>query len=119
MPTKGYFMQMTGAVLLGLAALVVAAILVFALAPYILPFFAAMLPFLVGAFLVIIAVIVIWVILYVAAIIGVAIYYAIKHPISQIKTHHPNVLILLHLIVQFICEIITSMVILIQKKVPV
>lgn len=87
MPTKGYFMQMTGAVLLGLAALAVAAILVFTLSPYILPFFSAMLPFLLGAFLVIVAVIVVWLILYAAAMIGVAIYYAIRHPMEVSKEH--------------------------------
>ena len=86
MPGKGYFLQMTGAILLGLATLAVAVLVVLALSPYILPFFSAILPFLAGVVLVIVVVIIIWIVLYIAAIIGVGLYFAIKHPMEVNKT---------------------------------
>jgi hypothetical protein len=57
-------------------------VLVFLLAPYILPFFVGLLPFLVGTLLFIVAVIVVWIIIYIAAVIGVALYYIIMHPMT-------------------------------------
>jgi hypothetical protein len=82
MPSGGYFLNLTGAVLLGIATLIVAAVLVLALSPYILPFFVGLLPFLVGAVLLVAAIIIIWLVIYIAATIGVAIYYIIKHPMK-------------------------------------
>ena len=71
---------MTGAFLLGVVALVISIAAVFLLAPYIFPFLLAIFPFLAGTMLVIAAVVIIWVLIYVFAMVGVAIYYAIKHP---------------------------------------
>jgi hypothetical protein len=85
MPEKGYFLHLTGAVLLGLVTLGMAVAAVFLLAPYLIPFFEAALPFLVGAVLIIVAVIIVWMILYVAGVVGVAIYYAIRHPMQVSK----------------------------------
>ncbi len=82
MPSGGYFLKLTGAVLLGLVTLAIAAVLVFLLAPYIIPFFVGLLPFLVGTLVFIVAVIVVWVIIYVAAVIGIALYYVIMHPMT-------------------------------------
>jgi len=82
MPGKKYFLNLTGAVLLGIVTLVVAAVAVLLMLPLIMPFFAAMLPFLAGAFLVIVAIIIVWMLLYAAATVGVAVYYAIRHPME-------------------------------------
>ncbi|UCD02810.1 MAG: hypothetical protein JSV63_03430 [Candidatus Aenigmatarchaeota archaeon] len=80
MPERGYFMRLTGAFLIGVVALIIAVAAVFLLAPYILPLIASLLPFVLGTLLVIVAVIIIWILIYLFAMIGVAIYYAIKHP---------------------------------------
>ena len=78
---------MTGAVLLGLITLGIATAAVILFSTQLLTFFKGILPFLVGAVLIIVAVIIIWIILYVAAIVGVAIYYAIRHPMEVSKKH--------------------------------
>ena len=80
MPEKSYFLRLSGAFLVGVAALAAAIVLVFLLSPYILPFIAALLPFLAGSLLFVVAVVVIWVLIYFFAMLGVAIYYAVKHP---------------------------------------
>ena len=73
--------------MLGLVTLIVAVVAVVLLSPYIIPFFGAALPFLIGTALVVFAVIVIWAVLFVAAMIGVAIYYAVMHPMKVSKEH--------------------------------
>lgn len=78
MPEKSYFLKLTGATLLGLATLAVAALAVFLLSPYILPFFTSIAPFLVGAALIIVAILVIWMVLYAAAMVGVFLIYIFK-----------------------------------------
>ena len=80
MPERGFFLRMTGAFLLGAVTLVIAIAVVFLLAPYILPFLAVLLPFVVGALLVVVAVVIVWALIYICAMIGVAIYYVVKHP---------------------------------------
>ena len=87
MPASGYFLKLTGAVILGLVTLGIAVAAVIIFSAQLLAFFAGILPFLVGAMLVIVAVIIVWIIIYVAAIIGVAIYYAIRHPMQVSKEH--------------------------------
>jgi len=87
MPAGRYFLKLTGAVLLGLVTLAIAVAAVFIFSVPLLAFFAAAMPFLVGAVLVFVAVVIIWMILYVAAFIGVAIYYAIRHPMQVSKEH--------------------------------
>jgi len=85
MPEKGYFLRLTGAMLLGAVSLVIAIIAVLVLSPYIFPILSAALPFLFGTMLVIVAVVIIWVLIYAFAMIGVAVYYAIKHP-AEVNT---------------------------------
>lgn len=87
MPEGGYFLKLTGAVILGLATLGIAVAAVIIFSVQLLAFFAGILPFLVGAMLVFVAVVVIWIVLYVAGVIGVAIYYVIKHPMQVSKEH--------------------------------
>jgi len=88
MPGKKYFLNLTGAVLLGIVTLVVAAVAVLLMLPLIMPFFAAMLPFIAGALLVIVAIVVVWMLLYAAATVGVAVYYALAHPM-QVNRESP------------------------------
>ena len=88
MPGKKYFLSLTGAVLLGVGTLVAAAVAVLLALPLIIPFFAALLPFLAGAFLVIAAVAIVWALLYAAATVGVAVYYALAHPM-QVNRESP------------------------------
>lgn len=78
MPDLGYFGKLTGAALLGLVTLLLAAVAVFLLLPYIVPLFSVLMPFVQGVMLIIAAVLVIWAGLYVSAFIGVFIYYIFK-----------------------------------------
>jgi len=75
MPEGNYFLKMSGAILLGLATLVIAFIAVILLAPFIIPLIALLFPFLAGAFLITAAVFVVWAMLYVLALIGAVVYY--------------------------------------------
>ncbi len=80
MPEKGYFLKLTGVVLMGAVTLAIAIAAVLLLSPFILPMFATALPFLVGAMLLVVAILVVWALVYIFAMIGVALYYAIMHP---------------------------------------
>jgi hypothetical protein len=85
MPAGRYFLGLTGAVLLGLAVLALSIVIFILALPYILPFFMTILPGLVLVAVAIVAIIVIWIILYVAAVIGIAIIYFFRHPVRVSK----------------------------------
>lgn len=84
MPNLGYFGKLAGATILGLATLVAAIVIAFLLLPYMIPLFSAALPFLTGIALALIAVLVIWALLYVSAMIGVIIIYLFR-PMKVVK----------------------------------
>jgi len=75
MPGAGYFSGMVGAILLGLIALAVAGLAFWLLLPYLVVIF-------VGTMMLIMGFFIIYIVTYVALFIGVAIYYAIKHPMK-------------------------------------
>jgi hypothetical protein len=86
MPSGRYFLNLTGAVLLGLGVLAASVIIVLLASPYILPFFIAILPGLVIIAVVVVAIVVVWAILFFAAMIGIAIIYFFRHPVKVSKT---------------------------------
>lgn len=71
MPEKRFFLKLSGVVLLGLITLLIAAMVFLALLPFILIVF-------IGTFLLFAAFLIIWAVVYAAAVIGVAIYYFFK-----------------------------------------
>jgi hypothetical protein len=77
-PGAGYFAGIIGAIVIGLIALLVTGLVFLLLLPYLVQIFVgfAMLGF---------AFIVIYAVTYVALFIGIAIYYAIRHPMKVEK----------------------------------
>lgn len=73
MPRAGYFTSMVGAIILGILALIAAGILFWIALPYLVTIF-------VGTMMLILGFIMIFTVVYIALFVGVAIYYAIKHP---------------------------------------
>jgi membrane protein implicated in regulation of membrane protease activity len=71
MPEGRYFLRLGGAFVLGIIAIIIAVILFFLFLPWILAFA-------VGTIMLVFVLIVIWVIVYAAIFIGVAIYYFFK-----------------------------------------
>jgi hypothetical protein len=81
------FFKLTGAFLVGVISLL-AALLIFALfLPVVLAFFAIALPFLAGAALILTAVVILWILIYFSIMIGVGIYYAVRHPMKVNAAH--------------------------------
>ena len=78
MPDLGYFGKLTGAVVLGLVTLLLSALAVLVLLPYLIPLLSVLLPFLAGASLMVFAVLIIWTAVYISALIGIFIYYIFK-----------------------------------------
>jgi membrane protein implicated in regulation of membrane protease activity len=78
MPERRYFLRLGGAFFLGLFALAVAFIIFVFLLPYIL--LIAM-----GTLIIAAVFIAIWAIVYVAMVVGVAIYYFVRHPMKWEK----------------------------------
>lgn len=78
MPGAGYFAGMVGAIILGLIALVVAGLIFFLALPYLAVIF-------VGGIMLLLGFLMIFILTYVALFIGVAIYYAIMHPMKVEK----------------------------------
>ncbi len=78
MPGAGYFAGMIGAIILGLIALGVAGILFFLALPYLAVMF-------VGGLMLLFAFLMIFMLTYTALFIGVAIYYAVSHPMRVEK----------------------------------
>ncbi len=78
MPGAGYFAGIIGAIILGLITLVVAGVIFFLALPYLAIIF-------VGGFMLLLAFLMIFMITYAALFIGVAIYYAVMHPMRVEK----------------------------------
>jgi ammonia channel protein AmtB len=78
MPRAGYFAGIVGAILIGLIAILVTGVLFLLLLPYLIQIF-------VGFAMLGIAFMAIYVVTYAALFIGIAIYYAIKHPMRVEK----------------------------------
>ena len=78
MPNLGYFGKLTGAALLGFVTLLLAAVAVFLLLPYIIPLFSVLMPFIQGVMLIIAAVLIVWMAVYISAFIGIFIYYIFR-----------------------------------------
>ena len=77
---------MGGAAVLGLIVLGISVATVLILAPYLIPFFEMLFPYMEQAFLIFIAVMIIFIIIFALAYLGVVIYVAIKHPM-KVKKH--------------------------------
>lgn len=73
MPGAGYFAKLGGAFFLGLIALIIAFIAFVFLLPLIIPLA-------LGALAVIIIFLLLWGLIYVAIVVGVGIYYFVRHP---------------------------------------
>jgi hypothetical protein len=91
MAEKSFLLKLTGAFVFGLILLILAAVLVYILSPYIIPFFQFLLPFLGGVLLFVLAILVIWAIIFIVAYIGILVYTAIKHPMKVKKTGNYSV----------------------------
>ena len=85
MPAKPYFLKMGGFVLLGGATLLMAVLIVLALSPFIIPFVAAALPFIIGVWVAVTAVIMVWAALFAMGLLGAFIYYFFKSPMKVNK----------------------------------
>jgi len=85
MAEKSFLLRLTGAFVFGFILLVLSVVLVYILAPYIIPFFQMLLPFLGGALLFLIVVLIIWALIFVFAYLGILVYTAIKHPMKVKK----------------------------------
>lgn len=73
MPDSKYFAKLGGAFFLGVFALIIAFIVFVFLLPYIIPLA-------LGVFVIIVIFLVLWAIVYVAMVVGVGIYYFVRHP---------------------------------------
>jgi hypothetical protein len=81
------FFKLTGAFLVGVVSLLIA-LLIFALfLPALLVFFGLLLPFLAGAMLILAVVLILWTVIYFTTMIGVGVYYAIRHPMHVNAKH--------------------------------
>lgn len=78
MPGVGYFAGMVGAIIIGLIAIAVAGVLFFLALPYLAAIF-------IGGVMLLLAFLVIFMVTYAALFIGIAIYYAVKHPMKVEK----------------------------------
>jgi len=78
MVEKRYFARLGGALFLGLFALVIAFIAFVFLLPYILILA-------LGTFIIVLVFIALWAVVYVAMVIGIGIYYFIRHPMKWEK----------------------------------
>lgn len=78
MPGAGYFAGVVGAIILGLIALLVAGLIFFLALPYLAAMF-------VGGLMLLFAFLMVYTLTYVALFIGIAIYYAVKHPMTVEK----------------------------------
>ncbi|MFH0956546.1 MAG: hypothetical protein V1813_01645 [Candidatus Aenigmatarchaeota archaeon] len=76
------FFRITGAFIVGVISLVVAIVILALFFPLLMAFFAAVFPFIAGALLILAAVVVLWLLVYFFAMIGVGIYYAIRKPME-------------------------------------
>lgn len=76
MVEKGYFLRLTGAFILGFAALIIAVIAFFLFLPFLMTLGPVLMPGIVLGVFLILAFIIIWIVVYVCMVIGVAIYYA-------------------------------------------
>ncbi len=85
MAEKNFFLKLSGVVILGVVTLAASIITVLAFSPFILPFTATILPALVGTILVVAAIIMVWILVYIFAMMVVLVYYAIKHP-AEVNT---------------------------------
>lgn len=85
MPEKNYILRLTGAFVFGFVLLVLSAVLVLVLWPFLMPFFGMIFPFLIGAVLYIVVVLIVWGLLLMFTYLGVAVYYAVKHPMKISK----------------------------------
>ncbi len=82
MPDRKYILGITGAFLVGVASLLAAIGIVFLFWEPLFALISMALPFIAGSLLIIVAVVIVWVLVYAFAMIGVAIYYAIRHPMK-------------------------------------
>jgi membrane protein implicated in regulation of membrane protease activity len=78
MPDKSFFARMGGAFLIGLLALAIAFVIFVFLLPYIIPLT-------LGILIIVLIFIVVWVVIWVAIVIGVGIYYFVRHPTEWVK----------------------------------
>lgn len=78
MPEKKYFARLGGALLLGLFALAIAFIIFVFLLPYIIPLA-------LGALFIVLIFIAVWAVVYAAMVVGVGIYYFVRHPMKWEK----------------------------------
>jgi hypothetical protein len=78
----GQFFRITGAFIIGVVSLVAAIILFGLFLPLVLALFAALFPFITGAMLILVAVVVLWLIVYFFMMLGAGIYYAIRKPME-------------------------------------
>ena len=82
MPGAGYFARMSGAVLFGLLALAIAFIALTFILPIVLPL---IINFAFWGFLLFLVFVALWGIVYLSLVVGIAIYYFVKHPMEWEK----------------------------------
>jgi uncharacterized membrane protein len=78
MPGAKYFLSLGGSFLLGLAVLIVAALITWLLWPYIMPLFMFLAPYVAGAAMIIVVFIIIAIIIYFITMFGVLLQYLFK-----------------------------------------